>query len=98
LGRAVVDEWGPLVRLAAHEAVELVEPAAGRPAVERTGRADLPGRALVVLAERGGAVAVQPQHLRQRRDVLGPHPGVAGEGGRGFHDGAGVAGVVVAAG
>ena len=50
------------------------------------------------LAEGGGAVAVEPQHLGQRGDAVGPLPGLAGEGGRGLRDRAHVADVMVAAG
>ena len=81
--RAVVERRRPLVRLAADEAVELVEAGARRPAVGRAGDADLPRRRLVVLAVEGGAVAVQPQHLGERRHVVRPLSRVAGErGGR----------------
>ena len=34
-GNAVVDQWIPLIRLAADEAIELVESLMGRPAIER---------------------------------------------------------------
>ena len=57
-----------LVGLAAEEAVEVLEPVArGRPAVERPGRAGLPHRHLVALAERARCVAVQLEDLGQRR-------------------------------
>ena len=62
---AVIDEWRPLVRLAAQKAVELVESLVGRPAVERTRDARLPGRELVPLSEGPGAVAVETQDLGQ---------------------------------
>ena len=94
----LVDGRRPLVRFAADEAVELVEAGAGRPAVGRAGGADFPGGGLVRLAEGGRAVAVEPQHLGQRRDAVGPLPGLAGEGGRGLGDRAHVADVMVAAG
>ena len=93
----VVEQRRPLVGLAADEAVELVEARAGRPAVGRAGRADLPGRGLVRLAEGGGAVAVQPQHLRQRRHAVRALPGLPGEGGGGLRDRAHVVHVMVAA-
>ena len=98
LGHAVIDGRRPLVRLAAHEAVELVEAGAGRPAVGRAGRADLPGGGFVVLPEGGGRVAVVPQHLRQRGHALGTLPGVSREGRRGLRDRAHVVHVMVAAG
>ena len=72
---SVIDGRRPLVRFAADEAVELVEAGAGRPAVGRPGGADLPGGGLVVLAEGGRAVAVEPQHLGQwRRRCWGVAP------------------------
>ena len=76
-GHAVIERGIPLVGLAAEEAVELVEARARRPAVGRPGDADLPRRGLVVLAEEGGAVTVQAQHLGERRDGVGPLPGIA---------------------
>ena len=94
-GDPVVDQRIPLIRLAADEAVELVEPLARRPTVERTRDAGFPGSGFVPLAERAGAVAVESQHLGQRRDAVRKLPRVAGEPGRGFHDRAGVCGVVV---
>ena len=97
-GHVLVDRRGPLVRLAADEAVELVEAGAGRPAVGRAGGADLPGGGLVRLAEGGRAVAVEPQHLGQRGHAVRALPGLAGEGGGGLGDRAHVADVMVAAG
>ena len=98
LDHAVVDERIPLVGFAADESVELVEALVRGPAVERTRHAGLPGGGFVPLAEGAGAVAVEPQHFRQRRDAVRILPGVAGEGRRGLHDRAGVDGVVVPAG
>ena len=97
-GHTVIDRRSPLVGLAAEETVELVEARARRPAVGRPGDADLPRRGLVVLAEEAGAVAVQAQHLRQRRDVVRPLSRVAREGRGRFGDAAHVVHVVVAAG
>ncbi len=69
---AVVERGVVLVRLAADEAVEVLEPAARmRPVVERPHRARLPHRHLMALAELRGRVAVQPQRLGERRAVLG---------------------------
>ena len=64
-----VERRVPLVRLAAEEAVEVLEAAAGRPLVERAHRARLPDRHLVALAELRGAEAVELQHLRERGRV-----------------------------
>ena len=82
LDRAVIDERIPLVGLAADEAVELVEALVRRPAIERSRHAGLPRGRLVPLAEGAGAVAVEPQHLGQRRDAVRVPSGVAGEGRR----------------
>ena len=98
LDQAVVDERIPLVGFTADEAVELVEPLVGGPAVERTRHAGFPGGGFVPLAEGAGAVAVEPQHLRQRRHAVGILPGVARVGRRALHDRAGIDGVVVPAG
>ena len=85
--RALVDGRVVLVRLAADEAVEVLEAAAaGRPGVERPHRARLPDRHLVALAELRGRVAVQPQRLRQRRAGVGTDRVVAGRRGRELGD------------
>ena len=88
----------PLVGLAAQEAVEALEAAAQRPAVERPrGRVLLRGRE-VPLAEAEGVVALLEQHLRQH-PVLERHPAVvAGVAGGQLHDAGHAARVVVAAG
>ena len=66
--RALVQRGIPLVRLAADEAVEVLEAAAaGRPGVEGPRRAGLPHRHLVALAELRRGIAIQLQRLRQRR-------------------------------
>ena len=54
-GHAVIERGIPLVGLAAEEPVEFVEARARRPAVGRSGDADLPGCGLMVLAEERGA-------------------------------------------
>ena len=77
--RALVDGRVVLVRLAADEAVEVLEPAAaGRPGVERPHRARLPDRHLVALAELRRRIPVQLQGLRQRRARVGADRVVAG--------------------
>jgi hypothetical protein len=98
LDDAVVDERVPLVGLAADEAVELVEALVRGPTVERPRDAGFPGCGLVPFAEGAGAVAVQPQHFRQRRNAVRNLLGVAGVRRRGLHDRTGVHSVVVAAG
>ena len=67
--RAVVQGRVILVRLAAEEAVEVLEAAAARgPSVEGAHRARLPDRHLVALAELRRGVTVQPQRLRNRHE------------------------------
>ena len=51
-GHVLIDRRVPLVRLAAEEAVEMVEARAGRPAVGRPRDAELPGRRLVASCQR----------------------------------------------
>ena len=58
LGGVPEQIWRPLVGLAAHEAVEVVEAHADRPLVERSRHAVLIARRVVVLAEPGCGVAV----------------------------------------
>ncbi len=95
-GQAVVETGIPLVGLTAHEAVELVEARAAGPSVGRPGGADLPRRRLVVLAEEARAESVEPQHLRERRDTVGPGPGVTWERGSDLGDAPHVVHVVIA--
>src|SRR6185503_18563230 len=49
-------------------------------------------------AERGGAIAIEPQHLRQWRHALRANAGIAGKSSGEFHDSAGIVYVVVSAG
>ena len=92
----VINGRRPLVRLPAHEAVELIEAVARRPAIRRSGRADLPGGGFVILAEMRRRVAVVPQHHGKRRHALGTLPGVSRKRRRGLHDGSRVVRVVIA--
>ena len=87
---SVMDNGCPLVRLATDEAVELVEAAAGRPAIEWAGRTDFPRWHFVVLAKCRCAVTVQTQHLRHRSDAFRSDPLVAGEGRSDLLDGTAV--------
>ena len=97
--RPLIEGRVPLVVLAADEAVEVLEStAAGRPRVERPGRARLPDRHLVALAELRRRIAVQLEGQRQRRLGVGQHRAVAGRGGRDFRDAAHADRVVIAAG
>ena len=98
-GGALIDGRVVLVGLAADEPVEVLEaPAAGRPGVEGPGRAGLPHRDLVALAELGRRVAVELQRLGQRGRGVGPDRVVPGRRGGDLGDAAHANGVVVAAG
>ena len=97
-GHAIIYHGMPLVGLPADEAIELVEATAGGPAVEGSGNGTLPGRCLVVLAERTGAVTVEAQHFGHGGDALRTNAGVTGKGRGHLHDGAGIVAVVVVAG
>ncbi len=95
---AVVDRRRVLVRLAADEAVEVLEAAAaGGPGVEWAHRARFPHRHFVALPELRRRVAVQLERLGQRRRRLRPDRAVAGSGGRDLRDSAHADGVVIAA-
>ena len=97
--RVVLCQVGiPLVGLAAEEAVEALEAAAERPAVERARRGVVLRRRQVPLAEAERVVAVLEQHLGQH-PVLERHaPVVAGEARRQLHDARDAVRVVVATG
>ncbi len=98
-GRGLVVQGRFVLRgLAAEEAVEPVESKSGRPAVERTRRAQLPHRGDVSLAEPGGAVAVHPQGLGDSGRALRDHAVVAREAVGDLADRPHVCAVVVAAG
>ena len=72
-----VDHAREQVRLLTGDvAVELVEPAADRPTIERAADVDLGVRNLVVLAEVAGAVAPRRQHRADRRHAQRTEPGV----------------------
>ena len=75
LGRVLEQIRRPLVGLAAHEAVEVIEAHADRPLIERPGGAVLIARRVVVLAEPGCGVAVL---LQDRADggILGADHGI----------------------
>ncbi len=85
----------PLAGSAAEEPVEVVEPPAVRPAVERPRRALLPVRRQVPLTERRGAVPVVPQDPRQRRAIARKSGRVPGEPARELTDRAEADGVAV---
>ena len=93
----VVHQCGhPLVRLAADESVEPLEPARQRPArLRRAGRV-LAGEREVPLADAQRRVALRQQHLGQEAVLPRHHAVVAGEARRHFLDDADAVGVVVA--
>jgi hypothetical protein len=94
-----VERRVPLVRLAADEAVEVLEASAARgPGVEGSGRARLPDRHLVALAELRGGVAVERQRPRQRRHGIRQDRAVARRAARDLGDVAHAGRVVVASG
>src|SRR5207342_3745326 len=88
----------PVVHVAGVEAVEVIEPQAAGPVVERPGRARLPGRRVVVLPDPGGHIPVLAQYFGDRARAAGDHAGVAVVAGRGLLNDAGRDRVVVAAG
>ncbi len=96
--RVLVDRRRVLVGLAADEAVEVLEPRAGRPGVERPHGARLPDGHLVALAELRRRVAVQLQRLGERSARVGADRVVAGRGRRDLGDAAHPDRVMVATG
>ncbi len=82
----VVDRRVVLVGLPPDEAVEVLEPAAGRPLPEGAHRTGLPHRHLVALTELGGGIAVEFEDLRQGGCGVRPDRVVAGRRGREFGD------------
>ena len=96
--RVAVDRGRVLVRLAADEAVEVLEARARRPRVERAHRARLPDGHLVALAELRGRVAVQLQRLGERRARVRADRVVARRRGRDLGDAAHADRVVVPSG
>ncbi len=97
--RPFVERRVVLVRLAADEAVEVLEPAAAaRPRVEGAERARLPDRYLMALAELRGRVAVQLERLGERRARVRAHRRVARRRRRDLGDPAHADRVVIASG
>ena len=81
LRRVAEEVRPPLVRVAADEAVEVVEAHAGRPLGERPDLAGLIARRVVVLAEPARRVAVVAQDTADGRVVRADDAVVAGEAG-----------------
>src|SRR5208283_5087279 len=69
----------PLVGVAAHETVEVLEPHPGGPLVERTRLARLIDRRVVILAEPRRAVAVIQKNATDRGAILADHAVITGE-------------------
>ena len=98
-GRCALIEPGKvLVRLAADEAVEMLEARTGRPLVERPHGRDFPIGHFVALAELRRRIAVELQDLGQRRFFLGPDAVVARRRRRHLGDRAHADGVMVSTG
>src|SRR5271169_4763985 len=76
----------PLVGVAAHEPVEVLEPHAGRPLVERTCRARLIDWRVVILAVPRCFVTVLEEDAANRGAIAADHAVVAGEAGRNLGD------------
>ena len=96
---SLVERRVPLIGLAADESVEVLEaPAAGGPCVERPGRARLPDRHFVALAELRCGVAIEFQRPCQRRHGVRQHRAVARRPGSDLGDTAHANGVVISAG
>src|SRR5207247_10233640 len=95
--RALVERRVVLIVLPADEAVEVLEPGAGRPHVERPERTVLEDGHLVALAELRGRVAVQPERLRERRLRVRTEGRVARRGRRELRDASHADGGVVPA-
>ena len=83
---AIIDEGCPLVGLAAQKPIELVEALADRPTVEWPRDTRFPSGELVPFAEGPSAVAVEPQHLCERCNVVRDLARVAWKGRTGFDD------------
>ncbi len=88
----------PLIHVAAHETVEIVEAQSARPTIERTYLAGFPVGRVMVLTEPGRRVAVLPQHFRDRAEILADDARVSVVAGRGFSDHAVAGRVMVASG
>ena len=96
---AFVDRRVPLVRLAAEEAIEILEAAAARrPGIERSDRAGFPHRHFVALAELRRGVAVELQRPCQRRNGVREHRAITRRAAGDLGDAAHAGGMVVAPG
>src|SRR5450432_2673889 len=88
----------PLVGLASHEAVEILEAQSRGPLVERTGHAVLIGRSVVVLPKPGGRITIILENIANGGVLYSDDRVVAGKAGGEFADYARPDRVMVAAG
>jgi hypothetical protein len=95
---ALIEAGIVLVGFTADETVEMLEPRAGGPLVERADRGDLPGRHFVALAELGGRISVEHQRFGDGRFVLRSDAAVTRRRGGDLGDAAHANRVVVATG
>src|SRR5262249_34090897 len=95
---AVKERGTPLIRVAADEAVEIVEAETSRPEIKRSCLAGLPVGNVVVLAVPGACVRVLAENLGHRAVALGHERFVAGVAGAEPRDHAGLHGMMIAAG
>ena len=95
--RVVVGHRRELVGFADHVAIELLEPEAGGPLVERPREAAFPRHILVRLAEHRRAVAVEPQDLGEGRHAVRQDGRLPRKARRHFRDGAHVRAMRIAA-
>ena len=92
----IADEIGLVLRgFSGKETVEIFEPVAGGPVIERSGGSRLFGRRVVPLSECGGAVAVVFENLGDHRAGLGLNAGVSVPVVREFGDLAGADAVMI---
>ena len=96
--RVVVGHRRELVRFADHVAIELLEPEARGPLVERPREAAFPRHIFVRLAEHRRAVAVEPQDLGEGRHAVRQDGSLTRKARRHFRDRAHVRAVRIAAG
>src|SRR5262245_44130942 len=89
-GRVFEERRVPLIRLAALEPVEVVEPLPGGPAIVGAANAELVVGGVVPFAEGRGRVMIAFEDLRDARGFLWPLSVVAGKTGRHLGDASGV--------
>src|SRR6266404_4361667 len=93
---SIKNRWRPLIGLTTNEAIELVETGMRRPTIVRARDRDFPWRRFVILAEGGGAISIQSQHLCHWCYALRANAGITWKRSREFHDRAGIVHVMIA--